>query len=89
MIMAMSSLPLCDLALHDCAFVDHVAPQRPSDPIADRLRALGFVIGEPVRLTARGPLGQSPLLVTIGATRFALRREEAARVIVRREVKNG
>lgn len=89
MIMVMSSLRLSDLALHDCAVVDHVAQQLPSDPIADRLRSLGFVNGEPVRLTARGPLGKSPLLVTIGSTRFALRIQEAARVIVKREVKNG
>lgn len=89
MIMMMSSLRLSDLALQDCAVIDHVAQHAPSDPIADRLRSLGFVSGEPVKLTARGPLGQSPLLVAIGSTRFALRIQEAARVIVRREVKNG
>lgn len=51
-----------------------------ADPIARRLRELGFVSGEPVRLVARGPLGGDPLLVQIGFTRFALRRSEAARV---------
>jgi ferrous iron transport protein A len=55
------------------------------DPIAQRLRDLGFVQGEPVRLVARGPLGADPLLVQIGSTRFALRRSEAARVSVQVE----
>lgn len=50
------------------------------DPIARRLRELGFVSGEPVRVVAQGPLGGDPLLVQIGFTRFALRRSEAARV---------
>jgi ferrous iron transport protein A len=31
---------------------------------------------------ARGPLGADPLLVQIGFTRFALRREEARRVCI-------
>jgi len=53
------------------------------DPIAQRLRDLGFVTGEPVRVVARGPLGADPLLIQIGSTRFALRRSEAARVTVR------
>ncbi|CAB3665549.1 FeoA family protein [Achromobacter kerstersii] len=89
LVMVMSTLRLSDLALHDRALVDHVVQQFPSDPIADRLRSLGFVNGEPVRLTARGPLGGSPLLVAIGSTRFALRIQEADRVIVKREVVNG
>lgn len=50
------------------------------DPIARRLRELGFVGGEPVRIVARAPLGGDPLLVQIGFTRFALRGSEAARV---------
>jgi ferrous iron transport protein A len=53
-----------------------------ADPIARRLRELGFVNGEPVRVVARGPIGGDPLLVQIGFTRFALRKSEAARVSV-------
>ncbi len=53
-----------------------------ADPIARRLRELGFVSGEPVRVVARGPIGGDPLLVQIGFTRFALRKSEAARVRV-------
>ncbi|HUD40407.1 MAG TPA: FeoA family protein [Dokdonella sp.] len=58
--------------------VDAVA----DDAIARRLRELGFVAGEPVRIVALAPFGGDPLLVQIGSTRFALRRSEAARVTV-------
>lgn len=57
----------------------------PDDVIAGRLRDLGFVSGEPVRIVAKGPVGGDPLLVQIGFTRFALRRAEAARVLVEAE----
>jgi ferrous iron transport protein A len=36
-----------------------------------------------VRIVARGPVGADPLLIQIGFTRFALRRSEAARVLVK------
>ena len=52
------------------------------DAIARRLRDLGFVRGEAVRIVATGPLGAEPVLVQVGYTRFALRRGEAARVRV-------
>ena len=39
-----------------------------------------FVPGETVRLVTRAPLGGDPLLVQAGFTRFAMRRQEAARV---------
>ncbi len=56
-----------------------------TDIISRRLRELGFVRGEPVRLLTRGPFGAEPLLIQIGYTRFALRRAEAARVRVQIE----
>jgi ferrous iron transport protein A len=67
------------------AMVQDVQDAHPADPIAQRLRELGFVSGEPVRIVARGPIGGDPLLVQIGSTRFALRRAEAARVTVSQE----
>lgn len=57
-----------------------------SDPVARRLRDLGFVTGEAVRVVARAPFGGDPLLVQVGHTRFALRLREAARVEVSVEV---
>lgn len=51
-----------------------------SDPITERLLALGFVAGEQVRCTALAPFGADPMLVQIGYTRFALRRSEAQRI---------
>ncbi|WP_049622140.1 FeoA family protein [Frateuria defendens] len=74
---------LSDLPKGAAAVVDRVDDAQANDPIAQRLRDLGFVAGEPVRLVAQGPLGADPLLIQIGSTRFALRRSEAARVAVR------
>jgi ferrous iron transport protein A len=76
---------LSELAKGASARVDEVENLREGDVIAKRLRDLGFVKGEPVRIVARGPLGAEPLLVQIGYTRFALRRSEAARVLVAQE----
>jgi len=77
---------LRDLALNADAVVDHVADAHGADPIASRLRDLGVVPGEIVRIVARGPIGADPLVVRIGYTRFALRRAEAARVVLRNAV---
>lgn len=76
---------LSELASGKTALVDDVEEQRAGDTIAQRLRDLGFVRGEPVRVVAHGPLGAEPVLVQVGYTRFALRRSEAARVRVRPE----
>lgn len=73
---------LSELAMGASATVLEVNDNGTDDRIAQRLRELGFVAGEPVRLVARGPLGMDPLLVQIGYTRFALRRAEAARVTI-------
>jgi ferrous iron transport protein A len=62
------------------ATVHAVEDTHDDDSIARRLRELGFVAGEAVRVVAKGPLGGDPLLVRIGGTRFALRCGEAARV---------
>ncbi|MFC4528222.1 ferrous iron transport protein A [Dyella halodurans] len=77
---------LSDLPKGSPAVVDRVDDAHASDPIAQRLRDLGFVEGEPVRVVAIGPLGADPLLIQIGSTRFALRRSEAARVMVSAQV---
>lgn len=71
---------LLDLPNGSTAIVAAVDDVHANDAIARRLRELGFVAGEPVRVVTRGPLGGDPLLVQIAGTRFALRRVEAARV---------
>ncbi len=73
---------LSELAKGASAVVREVEDAHAADPIARRLRELGFVSGEPVRVVATGPVGGDPLLVQIGYTRFALRRAEAARVVL-------
>jgi ferrous iron transport protein A len=73
---------LSELPKGAVALVHEVEEAGPRDVIARRLRDLGFVRGEAVRVVALGPLGAEPLLVQIGFTRFALRRAEAARVKV-------
>ena len=75
-------MTLSELPRNTPAVVVGVQDVSAGDPIAVRLRELGFVAGEPVRVTAQGPAGREPLLVQIGYTRFALRRAEAARVTV-------
>jgi ferrous iron transport protein A len=77
-----SHLRLSALGLRVKACVVTVEDICDPDPIAQRLRELGFVEGEPLHITTRGPFGGAPLLVQIGFTRFALRRSEAFRVKV-------
>ena len=74
---------LTELPYRTAAIVADVLDQAPNDSIARRLRELGFVAGERVEIVAAGPLGAEPLLVQIGFTRFALRRSEAERVVLR------
>ncbi len=76
---------LSQLPRGTAAVVEDVESLQAGDSIAKRLRDLGFVNGEPVRVVALGPVGAEPLLVQIGYTRFALRRAEAARVRIRIE----
>ena len=73
---------LSELPRGATAVVDEVESLRDGDAIAKRLRDIGFVKGEPVRIVAHGPLGAEPVLVQVGYTRFALRRSEAARIRV-------
>ena len=76
------SMRLSQLRRNQRAQVRAVESRGGADPIAQRLRELGFVADEPVRVVAHAPMGADPLLVQIGFTRFALRRVEAERVIV-------
>ncbi len=50
--------------------------------LALRLREIGFMAGEPVKVIAHGHPGREPIAVRIGGTTFALRRFEAEQVLV-------
>ncbi|MEO8001100.1 MAG: FeoA family protein [Arenimonas sp.] len=71
---------LSELALGQTASVVSVEDAHPADTIAQRLRDLGFVSGELIKIRAVGPLGAEPILVNIASSQFALRRNEAARI---------
>lgn len=73
---------LAELGRGAQAVVSNVRYQHGSDAVAARLEDLGFVPGESLRVIALGPLGGDPMVVQVGFTRFALRRSEAARIIV-------
>jgi ferrous iron transport protein A len=77
---------LSDVPKGGSAVVAGVMDAHADDAIAQRLRDLGFVAGERVRVAAVAPMGGDPILIQIGYTRFALRRAEAARVTVCEEV---
>jgi ferrous iron transport protein A len=46
------------------------------------LAEIGFIAGEPAMVTARSPWGDGALVVRIGCSNFALRRDEASCVTV-------
>jgi ferrous iron transport protein A len=73
---------LCDLPLFTPVAIECVEDTLEADPIATRMRELGFIRGEIVSIIALGPFGGNPLMVKIGFTRFALRRSEAHRIRV-------
>ncbi len=75
-------MTLSELPAFASATVVDVRDIAEDDAIGRRLRELGFVRGEPVQIVGRGFFGGDPLLIQIGFTRFALRRSEAARVMV-------
>jgi ferrous iron transport protein A len=75
-------MKLTELPAFAPALVTGVIDVHDGDLISNRLRELGFVSGEEVKVVGRGPIGADPLLIQIGFTRFALRRSEAARVTV-------
>lgn len=79
--------PDMDLALSEAAtgvpmVVAGLDARAGAPDLLARLRELGFMEGEPVRLLRRGQPGGEPLAVRIGVSTFALRRVEAACVRV-------
>ena len=73
---------LSELPKNTQAIVKDVTDRQEVDPIARRLRELGFAAGAKVVVRAYGPVMRDPIMVHIGDARFALRKTEAARVTV-------
>ncbi|GAB2501025.1 FeoA family protein [Arenimonas alkanexedens] len=73
-------MTLSELQAGRLGVVSGVHDLTPGDSVSRRLRDLGFVAGETVRLVTRGPMGGEPLLVQVGFSRFAMRHAEAARI---------
>ena len=80
------SFPLPQLPKGVPAIVQRVKSIGSNDCVALRLGDLGFLPGEPIRITARAPFSADPLLAQIGTTRIALRLTEAARILVREDI---
>jgi len=76
--------PLSLLRKGQSAIVAGMEPGADADQLAVqvRLRELGFVPGEEVRIIAESFPGRDPIAVRLGSTTFALRRHEAAMVRV-------
>lgn len=77
---------LSDLKTKQQATISHVhhlqSESSSKDSIATRLVTLGFVTGERVEVITKGLFGGEPILVKVGLSRFALRRNEAERIEV-------
>ncbi|OYU00390.1 MAG: hypothetical protein CFE40_03560 [Burkholderiales bacterium PBB1] len=64
-----------------CTVTGVIAPERAPE-WAQWLEEIGFMPGEQVELMARGAFGGDALVVRVGLSTFALRRAEAACVLV-------
>ncbi|QDH16699.1 FeoA family protein [Swingsia samuiensis] len=65
------------------AIIELVEQRTSPDPISARLEELGFVPGETVEVIAVGPVNADPIAVSLGSSRFALRKGEAARIALK------
>ncbi len=74
---------LADLAIGQPCQITSVDPPANAPDWGRWLAEIGFLPGEPAVVTARSPWGDGGLVVRIGSSNFALRREEARCVSVR------
>ncbi len=83
-------LALADLAVGECAQVLRLRDGSESlgdevhSTLAQRLLELGFIPGEPVQVVGSIWPGADPMAIRLGRSLFALRRREAAAVLVAR-----
>lgn len=74
---------LADMALGQPCQVTSVNAPSAAPDWGRWLAEIGFIPGEPAVVTARSPWGDGALVVRIGSSNFALRRDEACCVSVR------
>ncbi len=80
--MPYTELSLQDMPLRSVCTVARVLVPAQSPEWARWLAEIGFIAGEQVSVMARGLPGGDPLVVRAGSSTFALRRAEAACVLV-------
>lgn len=73
---------LADIAIGEPCIVRQLIAPSAMPEWATQLEDLGFIAGEPATLMARGAFGGDPLVIRIGLSTFALRKAEAACVLV-------
>lgn len=79
---AVHAKTLADIAIGEkCVVRQLLAPVGMPEWLT-QLEDIGFIAGEPVTLMARGAFGGDPLVIRIGLSTFALRKAEAACVMV-------
>lgn len=74
----LDQLRVGDSALVTVVTHDEKAENEAAFDLVRRLKELGFVTGEAVKILHRGYFGGEPLAVRVGQSTFALRRFEAA-----------
>lgn len=76
---------LAHVALGERFIVRSIVAEGGAPEWQQQLEDIGFIVGEPVTLMAKGAFGGDPLVVRIGLSTFALRKAEAACVMVEAE----
>ncbi|MBK7664352.1 MAG: ferrous iron transport protein A [Sterolibacteriaceae bacterium] len=82
---APTSTPLDSTPLGQPAVICAVSAPTHAPEWSSWLEEIGFIVGERVTVMTRGAFGGDPLVVRVGHSTFALRRAEAACVLVRLE----
>jgi ferrous iron transport protein A len=78
-------LRMADLPVQHLARVAHLDRTGAPVGMCERLEEIGFLPNEQVMVMASGTFGGDPLVVRVGGSTFALRRDEAAMVLVHAE----
>lgn len=73
---------LAEIAIGEACVVRQLIAPAGMPEWSTQLEDIGFIAGEPVTLMARGAFGGDPLVIRIGLSTFALRKAEAACVLV-------